>query len=100
MGLSEANLSKMELCRRIQKQLPKFVFLEAPVGEDPDKRDYIVSNAKIEATGFKTEFSLDRGIGLGYVTRADAAPGTCITVSIRNREIPATVVPLPFIAKK
>jgi aminomethyltransferase len=44
--------------------------------------------------------TLDRGIGLGYVTRADAAPGTCITVSIRNREIPATVVPLPFIAKK
>ena len=44
--------------------------------------------------------TLDRGIGMGYVTRADAAPGTCITVSIRNREIPATVVPLPFIAKK
>ena len=63
VGLSDANLSKMELCQRIQKQLPKFVFLEAPVGEDPDKRDYIVSNEKIERTGYKPMFSLDDGIG-------------------------------------
>jgi nucleoside-diphosphate-sugar epimerase len=63
VGLSDANLSKMELCQRIQKQLPKFVFLEAPVGEDPDKRDYIVSNEKIERTGYKPVFSLDDGIG-------------------------------------
>jgi nucleoside-diphosphate-sugar epimerase len=61
-GLSEANLSKLELCEVIQKQVPNFVFLESPIGEDPDKRDYIVSNAKIEATGYKTEWSLDRGI--------------------------------------
>ena len=63
VGLSEANLSKMELCQRIQKQLPKFVFLEAPVGEDPDKRDYIVSNEKIERTGYRPAFGLDEGIG-------------------------------------
>ena len=46
----------------IRKHLPKFVFLEAPIGEDPDKRDYIVSNARIAATGFKPEWDLDRGI--------------------------------------
>ena len=63
VGLSDANLSKMELCQRIQKQLPKFVFLEAPVGEDPDKRDYIVSNEKIERTGYRPAFPLDNGIG-------------------------------------
>jgi nucleoside-diphosphate-sugar epimerase len=63
VGLSDANLSKMELCQRIQKQLPKFVFLEAPVGEDPDKRDYIVSNEKVERTGYQPVFSLDEGIG-------------------------------------
>jgi nucleoside-diphosphate-sugar epimerase len=62
VGLSDANVSKKELCERIQKQLPDFVFLEAPVGKDPDQRNYIVSNAKIEATGFKPEYSLDRGI--------------------------------------
>jgi nucleoside-diphosphate-sugar epimerase len=61
-GLDEANLSKLELCAVIQKHLPKFVFLEAPIGEDPDKRDYIVSNARLAATGFKTEWNLDRGI--------------------------------------
>ncbi|MDC1036206.1 NAD-dependent epimerase/dehydratase [Alphaproteobacteria bacterium] len=63
VGLSDANVSKRELCERIQKQLPDFVFMEASVGKDPDQRNYIVSNAKIEATGYKQEFSLDRGIG-------------------------------------
>lgn len=62
VGLDEANLSKLELCAVIKKHLPNFVYLEAPIGEDPDKRDYIVSNARILATGFKPEWSLDRGI--------------------------------------
>jgi len=62
VGLDDANLSKLELCAVIQKHLPKFVFVEAPIGEDPDKRDYIVSNARIAAAGFKPEWSLDRGI--------------------------------------
>jgi nucleoside-diphosphate-sugar epimerase len=62
VGLEEANLSKLELCAVIKKYLPQFVYLEAPIGEDPDKRDYIVSNARIVATGFKPEWSLDRGI--------------------------------------
>lgn len=62
VGLSDANLSKAELCEEIKKQLPSFYFTEAPVGEDVDKRDYIVSNAKIEATGFRTQYSLQAGI--------------------------------------
>ena len=62
VGLSEANVSKRELCEHIQKQVPDFVFLDAPVGKDPDQRNYIVSNAKIEATGFKPMYSLDAGI--------------------------------------
>lgn len=62
VGLSDANLSKLELCQEIQKHLPAFVFPEAPVGEDPDKRDYIVSNAKIEATGYMPAHSLGLGI--------------------------------------
>jgi Nucleoside-diphosphate-sugar epimerases len=62
VGLDDANLSKVELCAVIRKHLPKFVYLEAPIGEDPDKRDYVVSNARLAATGFKPEWSLDRGI--------------------------------------
>jgi nucleoside-diphosphate-sugar epimerase len=62
LGLDDANLSKIELCQMIQKHLPKFVYLEAPIGEDPDKRDYIVSNAKILSTGFRPKFSMDMGI--------------------------------------
>jgi nucleoside-diphosphate-sugar epimerase len=62
VGLSDANLSKYELCEHIQRQLPKFVFMESQVGKDPDQRDYIVSNEKIERTGFRPGFSLDDGI--------------------------------------
>ncbi|MPQ75463.1 NAD(P)-dependent oxidoreductase [Hydrogenovibrio sp. JE_KL2] len=62
VGLSDANVSKKELCERIQQFVPDFTFLEAPVGKDPDQRNYIVSNDKIEATGFSSEFSLDRGL--------------------------------------
>jgi nucleoside-diphosphate-sugar epimerase len=62
VGLSDANLSKLELCEKIKKHVPEFVILESPIGEDVDKRDYIVSNEKIEKTGFKPEFSLDHGI--------------------------------------
>jgi nucleoside-diphosphate-sugar epimerase len=62
VGLSDANLSKLELCAEIRKQLPGFVFLEAPIGEDPDKRDYIVSNEKIERSGFQPKHSLADGI--------------------------------------
>ena len=62
VGLSDANVSKKELCERIQTQVQDFVFLDAPVGKDPDQRNYIVSNAKIEATGYKPMYSLDMGI--------------------------------------
>jgi nucleoside-diphosphate-sugar epimerase len=62
VGLSDANISKYELCERIRQQLPKFVILESEVGKDPDQRDYIVSNEKIERTGFRTQHSLDHGI--------------------------------------
>jgi len=62
VGLSDANLSKLELCAKIREHLPEFVYVEAPMGEDPDKRDYIVSNEKIERTGFRPAYSLDDGI--------------------------------------
>jgi nucleoside-diphosphate-sugar epimerase len=62
VGLDDANLSKLELCREIQRHIPQFVFFEAPIGEDPDKRDYIVSNERILSTGFKPDWSLERGI--------------------------------------
>ena len=62
VGLDDANLSKIELAAAIQRHIPEFVFLEAPIGEDPDKRDYIVSNARLASTGFKPKHSLDDGI--------------------------------------
>ena len=61
-GLSDANLSKLELCAEIQKQIPAFQYMEAPVGTDPDKRDYVVSNARIEALGYRPRYSLADGI--------------------------------------
>jgi nucleoside-diphosphate-sugar epimerase len=62
VGLSEANLSKAQLCERIARHVPGFVWLEAQVGEDPDKRDYVVSNEKLEATGWRPDVTLDAGI--------------------------------------
>ncbi|MDB5383471.1 MAG: NAD-dependent epimerase/dehydratase [Rhodospirillales bacterium] len=71
LGLSSANLSKLQLCERIKEQVPGFTFLEAQIGEDPDKRNYIVSNAKMERTGWSPDWSLQRGIAeliRGYAT--------------------------------
>ena len=62
VGLSEANISKIELCEEIKKQLPNFTFLEAPLGKDPDQRNYIVSNTKIEKVGFSPKVNLQEGI--------------------------------------
>lgn len=62
VGLSEANLSKSQLCERIATHVPGFVWLEAPVGEDPDKRDYVVSNEKLESAGWQPDVGLDAGI--------------------------------------
>jgi len=62
VGLSSANVSKKELCEIIQKHVDGFIFVEEKIGKDPDQRNYIVSNAKLEATGFETKFDLDHGI--------------------------------------
>ena len=62
VGLSDANLSKWELCEAIQKYVTNFHFVAAEVGEDPDKRNYVVSNARMEGTGFKPSFNLTDGI--------------------------------------
>ncbi|SMF71518.1 Nucleoside-diphosphate-sugar epimerase [Tistlia consotensis] len=62
VGLSDANLSKRELCTVIARHVPELVVFEAPIGEDPDKRDYIVSNEKLERTGWRPRHDLDRGI--------------------------------------
>ena len=62
VGLSNANVSKKELCEEIGRQLKDFVFIDSPVGTDPDQRNYVVSNKKIEKTGFKPKFTLEWGI--------------------------------------
>jgi nucleoside-diphosphate-sugar epimerase len=62
IGLSSANLSKLELCNLISKQIKNFIIKEAKFSVDPDQRNYIVSNKKIELTGYLPEYSLDIGI--------------------------------------
>jgi nucleoside-diphosphate-sugar epimerase len=62
VGLSEANISKIELCREIQGVVPNFTYLEAAMGKDPDQRNYVVSNEKIEKLGFKPSVSLANGL--------------------------------------
>jgi len=62
IGLSDANLSKKELCEKIKTHLPNFHIFESDIAQDPDKRDYIVSNEKIESTGWKPGWNIDDGI--------------------------------------
>lgn len=62
VGLSDANISKLELCEHIKKRVPDFTVIVSEVGKDPDKRNYIVSNERIESTGYKPLYSLGDGI--------------------------------------
>lgn len=61
-GLSDCNISKLELCAKIKEHIPSFVYIESPIGTDPDKRDYIVSNERLESMGWKPSFTVDDGI--------------------------------------
>lgn len=61
-GLSDANLSKIELCEKIKEHLPQFTFFCSEINQDPDKRNYIVSNERLESTGWEPKYSLDDGI--------------------------------------
>jgi len=63
VGLDDANLSKEELALKIKEYVPELYIHEAEVGSDPDRRNYIVSNERIRAAGFRTTQSLDDGIG-------------------------------------
>ena len=62
VGLSSANVSKLELCEIIKKHIPGFTIVEGEIKKDPDQRNYIVSNAKLEATGFEMMHDLDSGV--------------------------------------
>ncbi len=61
-GLSDANLSKMELCLKIKNFIPDLEIYDSSSGKDPDQRNYLVSNKKIESRGIKPSVSLDEGI--------------------------------------
>ena len=62
VGLSDANLSKLELCERIRSHIHNFIIMESSMATDPDQRNYIVSNKKIESIGWKPKKTLDNGI--------------------------------------
>jgi nucleoside-diphosphate-sugar epimerase len=62
VGLSSANLSKLELVNKIKEYVPSLVIKEDNFKEDFDKRNYIVSNEKLESKGWKPKYGLDYGI--------------------------------------
>lgn len=62
LGLDCANISKLELAKKIQKQIPDFVITENSTEKDPDQRNYIVSNEKIAKVGFTAKLTLEDGI--------------------------------------
>jgi len=62
LGLDAANLSKEELALKVKETVPQLYIHFAPIGQDPDKRNYIVSNQRLRAAGFEARRSLDDGI--------------------------------------
>ena len=62
VGLTSANMSKLQLAQKIKEYVPNLVIIEEQFKEDFDKRNYIVSNEKLEKTGWSCDFSLDDGI--------------------------------------
>jgi nucleoside-diphosphate-sugar epimerase len=62
VGLSDCNITKEQLAQAVHRHVPGLTILTGPIGKDPDKRDYMVSNEKIEATGYRPKHSLDEGI--------------------------------------
>jgi nucleoside-diphosphate-sugar epimerase len=62
VGLSSANLSKLELCDKIKEEIPSFYVTTSEFNKDPDQRNYIVSNEKIEKLGYRPDFSIEMGI--------------------------------------
>ena len=62
LGLSNANITKLQLAMKIKKKIPQTKIIIKPLKKDPDQRDYFVSNKKIEKKGFKAKISLDKGI--------------------------------------
>ena len=62
VGLSDANLNKMELANKIKEYFPKLVIIENEFSSDIDNRNYIVSNDKLESYGWKPKYSIDDGI--------------------------------------
>ena len=73
VGLSDANLSKLELCKVIKSIVGDFEIICSEISEDPDKRNYIVSNEKIEKTGYKPDVTLEYGIK-GLIKAFQAMP--------------------------
>ena len=62
VGLSNANLNKMELANKIKLSFPKLVIIENEFSSDKDNRNYIVSNDKLEGYGWRPKYSIDDGI--------------------------------------
>ncbi len=77
LGLSSANLTKYQLCNKIKKYIKDLKIIVSNIAKDPDKRDYIVSNKKLEKTGWKPKYSLDYGIKelIHYLKDKNFRPG-------------------------
>jgi nucleoside-diphosphate-sugar epimerase len=63
VGNTSANMTKRQVCEKIKEHVPGFEFYESTTGADPDRRDYMISHEKIEATGWFPRHSMDQGIG-------------------------------------
>jgi nucleoside-diphosphate-sugar epimerase len=76
VGDESQNLTKMDVCRTIQQIIPGVEIEDSSTGEDPDRRDYLVSYARIRALGFRTTITISDGVrelagALRWIDRRD-----------------------------
>ncbi|MBO9667702.1 MAG: NAD(P)-dependent oxidoreductase, partial [Bdellovibrio sp.] len=62
VGLTAANMTKLELCQEMVKVVPHLKVTENSTMKDPDKRNYVISNQKVEEAGFTCQHSLQQGL--------------------------------------
>lgn len=62
LGMDEANCTKGELALKVKEHVPGLFVHFASIGQDPDRRDYVVSNQRLREAGFVAKRSLDDGI--------------------------------------
>jgi aminomethyltransferase len=81
----------------VEKKLVGFEMIERGIPRHDYKIRDLEGNLIGTVTSGTQSPTLNKGIGMGYVLSDHAAPGSEITIDIRDKQLKAIVTPLPFV---